>query len=73
MGKAGPWPDRLVVGAIVAVGVAVTVLHQHPKGMGLYADFWFGALVTLGLVMGYAVVKRALGWPPIRLRRGAAP
>ena len=66
--RVNPWPDRLALIGIWLAGIAITVVWQRPKEAGLYADFWFGALITLGLVMGYAGLKRALGLPPITLK-----
>lgn len=63
-----PWPDRLALIAIWLAGIFITVKWQHPKGAGLYADFWFGTFITGGMMMGYAALKRFLGLPPITLK-----
>ena len=76
--RINPWPDRLALICIWLAGIVITILYQRPKEAGLYADFWFGALITLGLVMAYALGKRWLGLPPVTLklkrpnRRGGA-
>lgn len=66
--RVNPWPDRIALFLIWLAGIAITTLWQRPKGAGLYADFWFGALITLGLILGYGALKRALGLPPITLK-----
>lgn len=66
--RINPWPDRLALIGIWLAGIVITILYQRPKAAGLYADFWFGALITLGLVMAYALGKRWLGLPPVTLK-----
>ena len=66
--RISPWPDRLALIGIWLAGIVITILYQRPKEAGLYADFWFGALITLGLVMVYALGKRWLGLPPVTLK-----
>jgi hypothetical protein len=66
--RISPWPDRIALILIWLAGIAITLLWQRPKGAGLYADFWFGAMITLALILGYAMLKRALGLPPVTLK-----
>ena len=66
--RISPWPDRLALIGIWLAGIVITVLWQRPKGAGLYADFWFGALITVGMVMGYVFLKKWLGLPPVTLK-----
>lgn len=66
--RISPWPDRLALIGIWLAGIVVTIVYQRPKEAGLYADFWFGALITVGMVMAYAFVKKWLGLPPITLK-----
>ena len=76
--RVNPWPDRIALILIWLAGIGITILYQRPKGAGLYADFWFGAMITVALVVGYMMAKRALGLPPVTLklkrpkRRGGA-
>ena len=53
--------DRVVILAIVAVAFWGAWTVQGPKDLGLYAVFWSGALFAAGGVMGWVVLRRALG------------
>lgn len=66
--RISPWPDRIALILIWLAGIAITLVWQRPKGAGLYADFWFGAMITLALILGYVALKRALGLPPLTLK-----
>ena len=63
-----PWPDRIALILIWLAGIAITLAWQRPKGAGLYADFWFGAMITVAMVVGYMMLKRYLGLPPVTLK-----
>jgi 4-hydroxybenzoate polyprenyltransferase len=73
--RISPWPDRIALILIWLGGIVVTLLYQRPKGAGLYADFWFGAMITVAAVVGWMALKRALGLPPLtlKLRRPRRP
>jgi hypothetical protein len=66
--RVSPWPDRIALILIWLAGIVITLVWQRPKGAGLYADFWFGTMITLALILGYAMLKRALGLPPVTLK-----
>ncbi len=66
--RVSPWPDRIALILIWLAGISITVVYQRPKGAGLYGDFWFGAMITVALVIGYVMAKRALGFGPVTLK-----
>lgn len=66
--RISPWPDRIALILIWLAGIVITILYQRPKGAGLYGEFWFGAMITVALLIGYVAAKRALGYGPVVLK-----